>query len=220
MKSVIILINKFIYFIGKLMHKGSSMPGKVSLKLDKNILKKIKLPKNIVMITGSNGKTSTTEIIYSILSKNGYNVGCNVEGSNQIEGVTTVILNTCNLLGKVKKDILVLEVDEQYLKYVTKYITPTYLIVTNIYRDQMTRNGHPEYIYNAIKQGIPQETTLVLNTDDPLSSLLGYNRQNVIYFGMGKNDLDTIENINKFENIKILKLVLKKQREEDNKKVA
>ena len=68
MKIFIILLNKFIYFIGKLINKGSSMPGKISLKLDKNILKKVKLPKNIVMVTGSNGKTSTTEIINSILS--------------------------------------------------------------------------------------------------------------------------------------------------------
>ena len=200
MKTCIILLNKFIYFIGKLVSKGSSMPGKISLKIDKNILKKIKLPKNVIMITGSNGKTSTTEIIYSILSKNGYKVGCNVEGSNQIEGVTTVILNSCNLLGKVKKDILVLEVDEQYLKFVTKYITPSHLVVTNIYRDQMTRNGHPEYIYNAIKEGIPNDTTLILNTDDPLSSLLGYKRENVIYFGMGRNDLDSDQNNSRYND--------------------
>ena len=182
MKSIVILINKFIYFVGNLLHRGSSLPGKISLKLDKNILNKIKLPQYIIMVTGSNGKTSTTEIINNILSKNGYKVGCNLEGSNQIEGVTTVILNSCNLLGKVTKDVLVIEVDEQYLKYVTKYITPSHLVITNIYRDQMTRNGHPEYIYEAIRQGIPKETTLVLNTDDPLSSLLGYKRENVIYF--------------------------------------
>lgn len=194
MKSLIILINKFIYFVGKIMHKGSSMPGKIALKLDKNILKKVKLPKDIIMVTGSNGKTSTTEIINNILTKNGYKVGYNIEGSNQIEGATTVILNSCNLIGKVKKDILLLEVDEQYLKYITKYITPSYLVVTNIYRDQMTRNGHPEFIYNTIKEGIPEETKLVLNTDDPLSSLLGYKRENVIYYGMGKSDLDTTEN--------------------------
>ena len=200
MKSIIILINKFIYFVGNLLHRGSSLPGKVSLKLDKNILNKIELPKYVVMVTGSNGKTSTTEIINNILSKNGYKVGCNLEGSNQIEGVTTAILNSCNLLGKVKEDVLVIEVDEQYLKYVTKYVTPSHLVVTNIYRDQMTRNGHPEYIYETIKKGIPEDTTLVLNTDDPLSSLLGYNKKNVIYFGMGKNDLDSLENTSRYND--------------------
>ena len=57
MKSIIILISKFIYWIGKLVGKGSSLPGQIALKLDKNILKKIKLPDNIIVVTGSNGKT-------------------------------------------------------------------------------------------------------------------------------------------------------------------
>ena len=96
---LITLISKFIYFIGKMIGKGSSMPGQIALKLDKNILQKVKLPEDIIVVTGSNGKTSTTEMICNILEKNGYNVGCNKEGSNQTEGVTTMILNCCNLKG-------------------------------------------------------------------------------------------------------------------------
>lgn len=189
MKIIIILINKFIYFIGKLLKKGSSLPGKIALKLDKNILSKVKLPKTIIMVTGSNGKTSTTEMIYNVLKENGYKVGCNKEGSNQIEGVTTMILNNCSLLGKVKKDVLVIESDERYLRHTSKYIKPTHLVVTNLYRDQMTRNGHPEHIYDIIKQAIPDDVQLILNADDPLSSLYGYKRDNVIYFGINKNEL-------------------------------
>ncbi len=194
MKSIVILINKIIYFIGKCVKKGSSLPGKISLKIMPNILTKIKLPEDIIVVTGSNGKTSTTEMIYSVLKQNGYNVGSNREGSNQIEGVTTMILNSCNLAGKVKNDILVIESDERYLKQITKFIKPKYLVVTNLYRDQMTRNGHPEFIYDVIKEAIPKETNLILNTDDPLSSLYGYKRENVTYIGMNKNDLDTAEN--------------------------
>lgn len=189
MKIIIILINKFIYFIGKLLKKGSSLPGKIALKLDKNILSKVKLPKTIIMVTGSNGKTSTTEMIYNVLKENGYKVGCNKEGSNQIEGVTTMILNNCSLLGKVKKDVLVIESDERYLRHTSKYIKPTHLVVTNLYRDQMTRNGHPEHIYDIIKQAIPEDVQLILNADDPLSSLYGYKRKNVTYFGINKNEL-------------------------------
>ena len=147
MKSIIILVNKILYFIGKCLKRGSSLPGKVALKLDKNILSKIQLPEDVIIVTGSNGKTSTTEMIYNVLKSNGYNVGTNKEGSNQTEGVTTMILNECNLRGKVKKDVLVIESDERYLRYTTKYIKPKYLVVTNLYRDQMTRNGHPELIY-------------------------------------------------------------------------
>ncbi len=200
MKILIILINKIIYFIGKFMHKGSSLPGKVALKLDKNILSKIKLPENIIMVTGSNGKTSTTEMIYNVLKENGYKVGCNTEGSNQIEGVTTMILNSCNLMGKVKKDVLVIESDERYLRYTTKYIKPKYLVVTNLYRDQMTRNGHPELIYEIMKEAMTDDMHLILNTDEPLSSLYGYNRENVTYIGINKNELDTTKNTSAYND--------------------
>ena len=171
MKTIIILINKFLYWIGKLIGKGSSMPGKIALKLDKNILKKIKLPDNIVVVTGSNGKTSTVEMINSVLTENGYSVACNIEGSNQTEGVTTMILNNCNLQGEVKKDVLLIESDERYLRHTLKFFRPKYLVVTNLYRDQMTRNGHPELIYDIIKEAVTDDIHLILNTDDPLSSL-------------------------------------------------
>ena len=114
MKSIIILISKFIYWIGKLVGKGSSLPGQIALKLDKNILKKIKLPDNIIVVTGSNGKTSTVEMIYKVLTNAGFSVGCNLEGSNQTEGVTTMILNNSSLSGVVDKDVLVIESDERY----------------------------------------------------------------------------------------------------------
>ena len=68
---------------------------------------------------------------------------------------------------RVNKDVLVLEVDERYTKHVLKYVIPKYYVVTNLYRDQLTRNGHPEYIYSIISQGIKEEMHLVLNTDDP-----------------------------------------------------
>lgn len=191
MKLLVILIAKFIYFVGKMVHRGSSLPGKVALKLDKNILSKVKLPENIIMVTGSNGKTSTTEMIYNVFKENGYNVGCNIEGSNQTEGVTTMILNSCSLTGKVKKDVLVIESDERYLRRTTQFFKPKYLVVTNLYRDQMTRNGHPELIYNIIKQAITDDIHLILNTDDPLSSLYGYKRNNVTYIGINKNEMDT-----------------------------
>ncbi len=188
-KAIIILINKIIYKIGKLVRKGSSLPGRISLKLDKDIFKKIILPNKIIVVTGSNGKTSTTEMICNILERNGLRVGCNKEGSNQTEGVTTMILNACNLKGIVQKDVLVIESDERYTRNTFKQFKPTYLVVTNLYRDQMTRNGHPEHIYNIIKDAITDDISLVLNADDPLSSLFGYKRDNVIYYGMNRNSL-------------------------------
>lgn len=194
MKTFIILLSKFLYFIGKMVGKGSSLPGQIALKMDKNILKKINLPSDIIVVTGSNGKTSTVEMICSVLERNGYQVGCNREGSNQTEGVATMILNACNLKGEVKKDVLVIESDERYLRHTLKNFTPKYLVVTNLYRDQMTRNGHPELIYDIIKEAITDDIHLILNTDDPLSSLYGYHRNNVTYFGMDQNKFSIEEN--------------------------
>ena len=199
-KSLIIALNKLMYKIGKILKKGSSKPGQVALKLDKDILSKITLPEDIIVVTGSNGKTSTTELIYNVLKDNGYSVGCNLEGSNQTEGVTTMILNNCNLKGEVEKDVLVIESDERYLRHTLKFFKPKYLIVTNLYRDQMTRNGHPELIYDIINEAISDGIHLILNTDDPLSSLYGYKKENVTYFGMNENELSTKVNTGAYDD--------------------
>lgn len=199
-KALIITLNKILYKIGKALKKGSSKPGQVALKLDKNILAKIKLPEDVIVVTGSNGKTSTTELIYQVLKDNGYSVGCNLEGSNQTEGVTTMILNHCNLKGEVDKDVLVIESDERYLRHTLKFFKPKYLVVTNLYRDQMTRNGHPELIYDIIKEAISEDMHLILNTDDPLSSFYGYQREKVTYFGMNENPLSTKENTGVYDD--------------------
>ncbi len=199
-KSLIIILNKLMYKIGKILKKGSSKPGQVALKLDKEILSKVNLPEDIIVVTGSNGKTSTTELIYNILKDNGYSVGCNLEGSNQTEGVTTMILNNCNLKGEVEKDVLVIESDERYLRHTLKFFKPKYLIVTNLYRDQMTRNGHPELIYDIINEALSDGIHLILNTDDPLSSLYGYQKENVTYFGMNENTLSTKANTSAYDD--------------------
>lgn len=199
-KSLIIILNKIIYKIGKLLKKGSSKPGQIALKLDKDILSKVTLPEDIIVVTGSNGKTSTTELIYNVLKDNGYSVGCNLEGSNQTEGVTTMILNNCNFKGEVDKDVLVIESDERYLRHTLKFFKPKYLVVTNLYRDQMTRNGHPELIYDIIEEAIDDGIHLILNTDDPLSSLYGYKKENVTYFGMNENELSTKENTGAYDD--------------------
>ena len=188
-----ILICKLLRFAGRLIGKGSSMPGQVALRLCPDILKRIELPKYVVAITGSNGKTSTVEMIAHILTKSGKSVAWNREGSNQIEGVTTMVLSNATLSGKVKSDIMLIESDERYAKKTFKYIDITHYVITNLYRDQLTRNGHPEFVFEAIAESIKPDTELILNADDPLVSVFGHDREGVIWFGADELSTDTKE---------------------------
>ncbi len=193
LKLLAIIICKLLRLVGKLIGKGSSLPGKFALMVCPNVLSKIKLPERIIAVTGSNGKTSTVEMIAHILRLNGLNVVYNAEGSNQIEGVTTFILSNATLGGKLKGDVLLIESDERYAKYTFKHFAPTHYVITNLYRDQLTRNGHPMWVYNAIKESIHDQTQLILNADDPLVSLFGTGRENTLYFGADKLSSDSDE---------------------------
>ena len=181
-----ILVCKLLRFVGKLVGKGSSLPGKYALKICPDVLRRVKLPQHIIAVTGSNGKTSTVEMIAAILRKSGKTVVYNEEGSNQIEGVTTLVLNNATLTGKVKADVLLLESDERYARHSFRFFHPTHFVVTNLYRDQLTRNGHPESVYDAILPALHPETTLVLNADDPLSACFARDRKAVKWFGLDK----------------------------------
>ena len=101
-KFLAILVCKLGRFVGRLIGRGSSMPGQVALKICPDILSRVTLPPRIIAVTGSNGKTSTVEMIAAILRADGKHVVYNEEGSNQIEGVTTLVLTHATLGGKVR----------------------------------------------------------------------------------------------------------------------
>ncbi|MDE6108036.1 MAG: MurT ligase domain-containing protein [Oscillospiraceae bacterium] len=194
-KILAILVCKLVRFVGKLVGKGSSLPGKYALKVCPDILSRVQLPPYIIAVTGSNGKTSTVEMIAAILTAAGKEVVYNKEGSNQIEGVTTLILNHSTLGGKMRGDVLLLESDERYAKYSFKFFHPTHFVITNLYRDQLTRNGHPEWVYDAILPAIHPDTTLVLNADDPLVSCFAKDHapDKVKWFGLEECSVSTKE---------------------------
>ena len=179
-----ILISKLTAMLLSLFKKGSSFPGAVALKLTPNILSKLKLPERIIAVTGSNGKTSVTELIFTEALKTGKLVICNHEGSNQIQGVTALFIKHSTIFGRVKADIAVIETDERFCAHIFRFFTPEAIVVTNLFRDQMTRNGHSEFVYDRLKNGLPLSSTLILNADDPLSASLGTLFDHVLYFGV------------------------------------
>lgn len=195
-----IVFCKAVRFAAKLLGKGSSLPGQLTLKFFPDVLKYIKLPEKVIAVTGSSGKTSTVELIAQVLKSAGVRLAYNKEGSNQIEGITTLLLCASSLSGKVKADVVLLESDERYARHTFKYFKPTQLIITNLYRDQLTRNGHPEWVYDVISQCIDDSMELILNADDPLVSKFGKDRKNVRYFGADRLPFDTEKNTSVYDD--------------------
>lgn len=200
MKSTLLIIyNKIIYRICRLFKRdGSVFPGSLVKKHDKNILKKIKYPKYVIGITGSSGKGSTTSLIAYILEKNGYKVVWNKNGSNLINAAITLILNNTNAVTKkMNCDILLMELDESYIKEIFDKNVLTHLLVTNITRDQPARNGHPEIILNKIINSIGDNTHVIINADDPFLNRIKYTHHGLITtYGVAKTKYDSLEPIN------------------------
>lgn len=173
----------------KLLGKnGGTLPGNIALKLNKNILKCFKVSGTVIAVTGTNGKTSTTNLISNILSNNGIVVS-NREGNNINTGITSLLVKNCDLSGNVKCDYLVLECDEHYIPVVFKDLKLDSFVVLNFFRDQLDRTGEVETLIQKIDKFLEGYTgNLILNSDDPNVSRLGFNKDkcNVYYYGVEK----------------------------------
>lgn len=185
----------FVLVAGKIFKRGSSLPGVIALKLNKNILSDFKLPKTVIAVTGSSGKGSTTSIIANVYRKLGYKVSYNDKGSNQISAIVTTLLENCNLKGNIKSDVCVFEMDERYAIQVFPYIKPTHVVVTNITRDQPPRQGSFEEVFNCILNSLTKDCKLILNGDDPYLQYFRLNVKNeCFYFGIDKTKYSYTKN--------------------------
>ncbi len=179
-----------------LRRNATNFPGKVALTICPDFLARIGKPKTIVGVTGTNGKTTVCNMINDILTQNGYSFMNNKYGSNINEGITTTLLQGAGLSGKAKKELAVLEIDERSANKVYPYVTPTYLVCTNLFRDSLMRNAHTEFISDILNTYIPKETIMIENADDLICSHIAENNKK-IYFGIDKlpTDSDHFENI-------------------------
>ena len=172
-----------------LRRNGSILPGKIALKICPDFIGKIEKPRTIIAVTGTNGKTTVCNMIEDVLRDNGYDFIDNKLGANVNVGVATTLINGANFLGKTKKDLAVLEIDERSSVKIYPYLTPTYLICTNLFRDSMLRNAHSEFISNILTKYIPKKTKLILNADDLISCNIAPTNKRV-YFGIDKLTTD------------------------------
>lgn len=175
------LIGKLSYFCLKILGRNATyLPGYLILKIDKNYLKKLKIKSKILAVTGTNGKTTTSNLIYDFLKNENYFVINNSFGSNTEEGIVSLLMKWATFK-KVKVDYIVLEVDERSAIHIFSKLTPDYLLVTNIFRDSYSRNAHPDFIIDILNRAIPKETTLILNADDLLSCMIKPDNKRIYY---------------------------------------
>ena len=152
--------------------KGSSAPGFLALKVYPGVLEELarRTPGKAVAVCGTNGKTTTNNLLYTILTAKGMRVVCNRLGSNMISGVTAAYLDACDGLGRVRADVACVEVDEASSVRILDCIKPDYLVITNLFRDQLDRYGEIDITMDLLKKALAKtpDTVLVLNGDDPL----------------------------------------------------
>ena len=184
------LAGKTILKMENALHKdGSTFPGKFVIKEFPGWLSKLSYPDEVIMVTGSSGKGSTTAIIAELLRRSGRTVCHNLEGSNMIRGIASTMVKHVTWDGRIPEDAIVLEVDERYLKEVTKYIHPSLVIVNNVTRDQPPRQGHFDLVAAEIWKGIPEDTVLLVSGDDPVTARLAErHRGTVRTFGIEQFD--------------------------------
>lgn len=181
-----IISSKLVLKLSKFLFKGgTNFPGKVALKLDNAILKIIAKDYKIILVTGTNGKTTTTSMIYNMLRDNGKKVITNNTGANMLPGIVSCFVDhyKFNEVSKGEK-YAVIETDEANVKLVTEYICPEIITVTNLFRDQLDRYGEVYTTLKKILEGIEKApfANLVLNGDESLLGDLPLPNR-VVYYG-------------------------------------
>ena len=179
---MIFLISKITKLIVKVvtgLHLGNgyAFPGYIILKFFPDILrsKKFSYKKGLVLISGTNGKTTTSKLITDILKNSGMKVVSNSSGSNLLRGIVTTLLLDLDFFGNPRSEAGVLEVDEFALPRVLEYLTPRVLILLNLSRDQLDRYGETDTILSywiGALERLPKKTTLVLDSTQPVFSIL------------------------------------------------
>lgn len=192
-----ILVCKLTTFICHLFSKnrGTVLPGKIARKVYAHSLDKIKYPDIVIAVTGSSGKGSTVSMLAHILEGSKKKIVWNASGSNVLNAIETLILNNTKVFShKMDADVLMLEVDERFVGSIFKPGVITHLAITNVTRDQPSRNIDPNVIYDKIIECVHPEMNIIINVDDPLLNRIKYSYDgNVITYGIDETKYDSKE---------------------------
>ena len=184
-----ILVARLIKLVCKIVHRGgTAKPGEIAMKICPNILRILSKNTKCVIITGTNGKTTSTRMVEEGFAKAGLNYFSNRSGANLTAGIVTDFISNSTIGGKCLKEYAVLECDEAASKKVCLMTQPIIIFVTNLFRDQVDRFGGVVNTRNEIRIGIMNapNALLVLNGDCPVCVSLSEEVPNrSVFFGIG-----------------------------------
>ena len=191
---LVIWIAKFAGFIIRASGRpGTHTPGLIARKLHPGIIGAVRHPARVVVVTGTNGKTTVSNLLAEALGAEGLRVASNRSGSNIAAGVATTVIGAVTWTGAPRADIAVIEMDERSAGIILRDLAPDILVCTNLTRDSIKRNGHPDYIRWIVSSAIPAGTRLVLNADDLIASSLGGESNPRSYFAVDQLPTDGIQ---------------------------
>ncbi|HOG46781.1 MAG TPA: MurT ligase domain-containing protein, partial [Anaerolineae bacterium] len=190
--TVAIGAGKAVRFLSRRLQRGggTTYPGELAMHVDPRLLERLagRLPEGALVVTGTNGKTTTSRMISGVLRRAGLQPVHNRSGANLIEGVASALVAAATLWGGLTGDIGVFEVDEATLPLAVSATRPRAVVVTNLFRDQLDRFGeldHVAALWRRALAALPAASTAVLNADDPLVAALGAaTPAHVLYFGI------------------------------------
>ncbi|HZR97156.1 MAG TPA: MurT ligase domain-containing protein [Chloroflexota bacterium] len=169
---------------------GTVIAGHVVPRLAPGALRHLSaaLPDGVVLVSGTNGKTTTARLLAQVLAASGRRIVHNRAGANLLTGIVSALVQAADLRGRPRADVGLFEVDEATLPHALPPTRPRVVVLTNIFRDQLDRYGEVHYvaeIWRRALAALPPAATLVLNADDPLvASLGGVHGGPVLYYGV------------------------------------
>lgn len=171
---------------------GSVLPGSIARRIEPRLLQLLsqQVKNGVILIAGTNGKTTTALLLCTILERKGYRIAHNSTGANLENGLITALLESTNLLGTLNADYAILEVDENIVPRVLTPLQPRIILCLNLFRDQLDRYGEVDTIskrWTKVISTLPPETVVIPNADDPTLSNLGQMLpQRVLFFGLNE----------------------------------